>query len=210
MAVKKAPKAETEKSEGNVENLAGLTKEFVGGKMLPRKQLMLKHRLVELWNAKNIAEGELKLLKTIFQREFKRGNIEDRHLEIFNRIEEAECTEKCRCKDDNAPRVFYVAKDQVCSFRREEQTNIEKVEKGSLFQYIVFVEKIVPPEFQMTRELLLKEERGHHAAESEYPKEKILLHRLQLDDVWFDKVFDIEEDLLSESVEGEDEAEYKF
>lgn len=205
MAVKKPTQANEEiESAGNIENFGALVKEFMSGKMIPRKSLMLKIRLVELWNAKKIKGDELKLLHTMLVREMKRASIDDKHLEVLNRIEEAKCTQKCRCVVDDAPRVFYVAKDQVYSFRREEQEDIKKIQKGSQYQYVIFVEKIVPPEFQMTRELLLKEERGHHADESMYPKEKVLLHRLQLDDVWFNKIFDIEEDLLSETVEQEE------
>lgn len=201
MAIKKPVKPEGEEVKNNIENLAGHAKEFASGKMDPKKAVMLKLKLVSLWIAKTITESELSLLETILSRELKRAQIEDKHLEILNRIEAAQCTETARCKVDDAPRVFHVLKDQICAFKREDQPNLKKVEGGSEYQYTIFVEKTIPPEFQMTKELLLKEERGHHADESMYPKERILLHRLVLDDLWFDRIFDIEEDLLGETKE---------
>lgn len=204
MAIKKPAKTEGEEVKDNIDNLAAHAKEFATGKMDPKKALMLKLKLVSLWVAKTASDNESSLLETILRREFKRAQIEDKHLEILNRIEAAQCTKKARCKVDDAPRVFHVLKDQICSFKREDQDNRKKSEAGSLYQYTIFVEKTIPPEFQMTKELLLKEERGHHAAESMYPKERIILHRLSLDDLWFDKIFDIEEDLLSEAKETEE------
>jgi hypothetical protein len=206
MASAKKPivKSDDAESKGNIENLSALSREFASGKMIPKKALMLKLRLVELWNGKIITDSELVLLENMLTREMKRGQIEDKHLEVLNRIEQAQCTEKARCKVDDAPRVFFVNKDQVCSFKRHEQSNIKKIEAGSEFVYTIFVEKTIPPEFQMTKELLMKEERGHHASEESYPKERIILHRLNLDDGWFDKIFEIEEDLLSETIEDKD------
>lgn len=204
MAIKKPAKIEGEEVRNNVDNLNAHAKEFATGKMDPKKAMMLKLKLVSLWIAKTITESELNLLESILSRELKRAQIEDKHLEILNRIEAAQCTEKAKCKVDDAPRVFHVLKDQVCNIKREDQANLKKIEAGSVYQYTVFVERTIPPEHQMTKELLLKEERGHHADESMYPKERILLHRLVLDDQWFGKIFDIEEDLLSEAKETEE------
>lgn len=206
MAKKLAPK-EGEEVKNNIENLEELTKEFKSGKMVPRKSAMLKLRLVELWKNKTITDDEKALLKTMLGREYKRGQLEDKFVEVLNRIEVAECEGQCRCKVDDAPPVFKVKKDQVCFFRQEDQENLKKIEAGSAYQYVVFVEVEIPPEHQMTKELLLKEERGHHAAESMYPKTRTILHRLQLDDLWFDRIFDIEEDLLSGA---EKEEEFVF
>lgn len=204
MAVKKPVKIEGEEVKNNIENLDAHAREFATNKMDPKKAMMLKLKLVSLWIAKTITDAELSLLETILSRELKRAQIEDKHLEVLNRIESAQCTEKARCKVDDAPRVFHVLKDQVCNFKREDQPNLKKAQAGSVYQFTIFVEKIIPPEFQMTKELLLKEERGHHAAESMYPKERIILHRLVLDDLWFNKIFDVEEDLLSETKETEE------
>lgn len=206
MAKKLAPK-EGDEVKNNIENLEALSQEFKTNKMAPRKSEMLKIRLVELWKAGSITEDEKTLAKYMLNREMKRGHLEDKYLDVLNRIEAAECEEQCQCKVDDAPTVFRVKKGQVCSFRREDQTNIKKAEKGSLFKHVVFVEEEIPPEHQMTKELLLKEERGHHASESMYPKTKTIMHRLQLDDVWFNKVFDVVEDLLSGKVKEE---EYVF
>lgn len=209
MAVKKPAKIEGEEVKNNIENLGAHAKEFATGKMDPKKAMMLKFKLVSLWIAKSISEDELSLLETILSRELKRAQIEDKHLEILNRIEAAQCTEKARCKVDDAPRVFHVLKDQVCSFKREDQPNLKKVEGGSEYQYTIFVEKTIPANFQMTKELLLREERGHHSAEEDYPKDRILLHRLILDDLWFERIFEIEEDLLGET-KPENDSEYVF
>lgn len=198
MAEKKAEA----KKDFNIENLESLQKEFVTNKMIPRKAEMLKIRLVELWTMKTLFPKEEILLELILKRERAKGNISDAHVEVLNRIEVKKCTEVARCKTADAPQVLYVKKDQLCKFFRQEPIGAE------LLRFVVFVERDIPPEFQMTRELLLKEERGHHAAESEYPVSKQLLHRLELNEGWFNATFNIEEDLLSETIKEEES--YKF
>lgn len=208
MAIKKPAKIEGEEVKNNIENLDAHAREFATNKMDPKKAMMLKLKLVSLWIAKTATDAELSLLETILSRELKRAQIEDKHLEVLNRIESAQCTEKARCKVDDAPRVFHVLKDQVCNFKREDQPNLKKQQAGSVYQFTIFIEKTIPAEFQMSKELLLKEERGHHASEESYPKDRIIIHRLVLDDLWFFKIFDVEEDLLGSSESTE--AEYVF
>jgi len=196
----------TTEAKENIANLNDLVKEFKSGKMVPRKLVLLKIRLAELWKAKTISEKEELLLESILSRDRMRGTIADTYYEdVLNRIEASKCADKCRCKTDDAPPVFFLKKDQICSFERHDQPNIEKAQAGSLYQYCVYFEKEIPPEHQMTRELLLKEERGHHAAEDEYPKVKYIMKRLVLDDAFFDRLFDVEEDLLSGESKKEDE-----
>lgn len=192
-------KETTDSKEGNIENLIGLKREFQKNEMAPRKLVALKNKLVELYNVKTINAPEQELMEIIFKKERKNGVIIDKHLELFNRIEMARCTDICRVKTDDVPRTHYLYKDQLCKFYKDDDAD----------KFVVFVERKIPPEWQMSRELVLKEHRGHFASEEEYPKEKTLIHRLNLSEKEFKAWFDFEEDLLSEPTKKVEE-EYQF
>jgi hypothetical protein len=176
--------------KANIENLASLKKEFERGLMLPRKAIMLKARLIELFKMKAITEEEQVLMEVIFRREMVKGQIAESDLEFFNRIEMERCEDRCIVKTDSTPRTHHLTKDMVCRYYLDVDAD----------RYVVFVEVKILPEWQMTRDLVLKEQRGHFADESEYPKTKIRVHRLTITQKEFDAWFDFEEDLLNESL----------
>lgn len=193
-------KTKTEDStKNNIENLASLKKEFERGQMLPRKAIMLKARLIELFKMKTITEEEQVLMETIFKREMVKGQIAENDLEFYNRIEMERCEDRCIVKTDSTPRTHHLVKDMVCRYYLDIDAD----------RYVVFVERKILPEWQMTRDLVLKEQRGHFADESEYPKIKFLIHRLNLTQKEFDAWFDFEEDLLNETVSTTEQI-YKF
>lgn len=190
------PKAK-EKAEGNIPNLAALSKEFQKNEMEPRKLVALRGRLIELFKGKKITGDEQKLMEMILKRERLKGVIADANLEIINRLEMERCEETCIVRTDDVPRVHHLFRDQICKFYKDNDNE----------RYVVFVERKIPTEWQMTRDLVLKEQRGHFADESEYPKEKTLIHRLNLKEKEFKAWFDFNEDLLSETKKEE---EYTF
>lgn len=195
MAKETKAKETSAEGKGNIENLASLAKEFETNRMEPRKVVALRSKLIELFKSEKITEQEQKLMETILKRERLKGVISDANLEVINRIEMDRCTDKCRVKSDDVPRVHYLVKDMICKYFKDNEND----------RFVVFVERVIPPEWQMTRDLVLKEQRGHFADESAYPKEKTLVRRLYLKEAEFKAWFDFEEDLLSEKPAIEEE-----
>jgi hypothetical protein len=171
-------KAEKEVKE-NIKDLALLRKEFERGQMPMRKMMALRQKLVELHVAGNITSSEKDMMIIILKRDRVKGGISDYHSEILNRIEVEKCEEEAYVKVDNAPRVHFLSKDQICRYFKDTDKD----------RFVVFVERSIPPEWQMTTDLLMKEMRGHFAPEDQYPKERKLLHRLDLTEkefhAWF-------------------------
>lgn len=202
MAIKK----QVEAPSANIENLIGLRKEFMSGKMIPRKTEMLKIRLLELHKAKAANSAESELLETMLKRDRARGELSDEkgHVEILNRIEHERCTERCRGRSNDSERVFRIVKDEVYRYFTQEPTETEPD-----IRYIVFTYEKIPPSHQLTLELINKKEMGHTIKENEWPKERVLLHRLSFNQGWFDKHFEVDDDLLNEEIK-EKEENYTF
>lgn len=201
MAKKATKSNEAGEVNGSIPELEALKKEYLRGGMPDRKLIALRTRLIELHLQETATEEELAFMELILKRDAANGKIADTHYEVINRLEMSRCEDECIVKTTDAPVVHYLYKDQICKF------TIEQNDKGEN-RFIVFVERSIPPEFQMTRDLVLKEQRGHFADESEYPKEKKLLHKLNLKEREFYAWFDIVEDELSKPVKQE--VEYKF
>lgn len=186
-------------SKANIEGLPLLKKEFLKGLMNLRKLEVLKRRLIDLHAKKISTPEESELFEMILKKERLKGNISDANLEILNRIDMSRCTEKCRVIVDNAPRTHYLSKDMICLYYKDYDND----------RFVVFVERKIPSEWQMSRELVLKEQRGHAADESEYPKERVLIHRLNLKEKEFKAWFDFE-DNLEDLKEASITEEYTF
>lgn len=176
--------AKKEETKGNIEGLQALKKEFERGQMAPRKLTALRAKLVELHTAKKDTDEEQSLLVMILKRDRLKGSISDFNTELLNRIEIKKADEQAYVKVDNAPVVHFLSKDQKVKFFKDNDKD----------RFVVFVERKIPPSHQMTEELLLKEMRGHFASPDEYPKERILLHRLDLTvkefNAWFQVIDD--------------------
>ena len=198
---KKAELVESDEVKNNIDGLEALRKEYLMNKMPHRKLLALRTRLVELHLEEKITEAELALMELILKRDAATGKIADAHYEVLNRLEMSRCDEECIVKTTDAPIVHYLSKDQVCKFK------IVTDDEGNT-RYAVYVERVIPPEFQMTRELVLKEQRGHFPDESEYPKARTLIHKLNLKEREFNAWFDIVEDELAKP--AKEEIEYRF
>lgn len=168
-------------TKDNIADLGDLRKEFERAQMPLRKVMALKHKLIELHLADKQTKPEKDLMLTILKRDRLKGSLTDYHSEILNRIEVLTCEEKAVVKVDNAPRVHFLSKDLVCPYYKDNDKD----------RFVVFVERKIPTEWQMTVDLLMKEARGHFAPEDQYPKERTLLHRLDLTDREFNAWFDI-------------------
>lgn len=177
-----------EKTQGTIANLDDLRKEFLSGKMPEKKHIALRVKLISLFKEKKISEDEQKLMETILKKERIRNTILTSDDYMLNAIESARLDTKCIVKTDDVPQVHHLKKDLVCPYYQDFDNE----------RFIVYVPIEVPPEHQLSREIVLKEMRGHPVAEHEYPKTKILIHRLNLKQKEFDKWFEIiEEDILN-------------
>lgn len=173
--------AKPETTKDNIADLSDLRREFERAQMPLRKVMALKHKLIELHLADKQTKSEKDLMLTILKRDRLKGSLTDYHSEILNRIEVLTCEEKAVVKVDNAPRVHFLSKDLVCPYYKDNDKD----------RFVVFVERKIPTEWQMTVDLLMKEARGHFASEDQYPKERTLLHRLDLTDREFGAWFEI-------------------
>lgn len=179
----------------SIENLDSLSREFRKG-MLPRKLVMLKARLVELYSKNKINKEEKDLLTLILKKERSRGATPEGSYEVqvINQIEKALCTDKCLAISDGPP-THLITNGKEYSYYQDFEAD----------RYVVYIDHLIKPEWQMTRELVVKEARGHFADESEYPKERWDIKRISINEKEFKGWFEHVEDLLSESKDGEEE-----
>jgi hypothetical protein len=202
-----APKASKKRAlieeviqDKNITGLAALKKEFKSGKMPERKLVALKNKLIQVYKSNLHSEEEGELMEAVLIRERARATITMPDSYILHAIEQERCEEECEVKIENPPQVHHLTKGLRCKHLFDSDAD----------RFIVYVPRIVPPEHQMTRDLVLKEQRGHFADESAYPKEKVLWHRLSLTPKEFAAWFDvINESILDEAKEVKEE-EYKF
>jgi hypothetical protein len=198
-STKRKMPAEEVIEDKNIVGLAALKKEFKSGKMPERKLIALRNKLLEVHKVSLHSEEEGDLMEAILVRERARSTITMPDAYVLHAIEQERCEEECEVKIENPPQVHHLSKGLKCKFFFHSDDD----------RYIVYVPRTVLPEHQMSRELILKEQRGHFADESAYPKEKILWHRLSLTQKEFNAWFDILNDsILSE--EQPKEEEYKF
>lgn len=188
---------EQKEIKDNIADLPLLRKEFERGQMQARKLTALRMKLIELYTAKISTEKENELMTMILKRDHLKGSISDANLEILNRIEVKKADEEAYVKIDNAPSVHFLSKDQKVKFYKDNDKD----------RFVVFVERRIPPSHQMTEDLLFKEMRGHFAPESEYPKERTLLHRLDLTVKEFNAWFQV---IDSDDLKAEKEETFTF
>ncbi len=185
-----------------IANLAELRKEYVHGKMAPRKIIALKERLMAGYKSKEAPEEEMELLETILRKIRSKGSQVDpqydRDTQIINWIERNRCTMRCTCVQDSLSGALFLTLGRTYFYK--------EIADGE--RYVVYVEYDVPPEHQMTRELVLKEARGHFANEDEYPKTRTDIRVLEIDAKRFAFMFQVDEDLLSET--GSPEEQFIF
>lgn len=173
-----------EKKKVNIEGIHALRKEWENGRMDERKLVALRNKLIELYVGNIANDDEKSLAIDILKRDRSRGRISDFNMELLNRNEINKCKESCFVKIDSAPVVHHLKKHQVCRFFRDVENE----------RYVVFVEREIPTSFQMTEDLIKREERGHFPKEEEYPKPRKLLHRLDLKAREFNAWFEIEDE----------------
>lgn len=194
-------KAETPVAvKSNIEGLADLQKEYVTGRMVEKKIIALRRKLVELFLAKKITPDEQALMEIILGRDRVKGSMSSHDEYLLNKIESDRCEERCIVKTQSPPQVHHMVFGMECRFSRDVVNN----------KFSVYIPRVVPPEHQMTRELLLKEARGHFASEDEYPKPKILTHRIIITEKEFGKWFDVIEDDILTRPEPKREESYTF
>jgi hypothetical protein len=183
----------------NIENLTGLTKEFLGNKMEARKTAALRVRLVELHVKETASEGEESLLESILKRDRLKAQLSDSHAEILNRIEMDRCEERCIVKSEHVPSVHYIQKDMICPFLRDHDND----------KIIVFVERTIPGNQQMDIDLAERVANKLPYDPNEMPKKKVMIHRLSVTErefsAWFEEMDD---DILKD--QPEKEAVYSF
>jgi hypothetical protein len=173
--------------------------------MLPRKEVLLKLRLTQMWKDKTIDKPQETLFKTMLHRERVLGKLGTEHEQILYSIEVKECDLTCTCKRDDVHPGFYLKIGATYRCKRMDQQMLKKLEKGILHQYVIFVDYEVPPEFQLTKALIIKRDLGHPISPEDYPTTKIQLKRLDMDENWFKSMFDLDDEIsLSDDSEGEE------
>ena len=182
--------AKLEKVEG-IKNLPELKKEYLRGLMPPRKVIAFKEKLMSLYKSKEGSVAEAEMLETMLRKIRKTGNqidpYYDRDTQIINWIERNKCTTRCTCVQDSLSGALFLTLGRTYFYKEDEDGE----------RFTVYIEYDVPPEHQMTRELVLREQRGHFAAEGEYPKTRTDIRVLNIDAKRFNFMFEIEEDLLA-------------
>lgn len=187
-------------AKANIAGLADLAKEYATGKMVEKKAIALRVRLIQLFKEGIATPEEFALMETILKRERNRGAISSRDNYMLNEIENGRCEARCVVKTDNPPQVHHLFKGLECKYKQDAETE----------RFHVYVPRVIPVEHQMTREILMKEERGHFPAEEFYPKPKTVIHKLTLKPKEFDSWFEmIDEDILAVDSSAKEEV-YTF
>lgn len=168
--------------------------------MDPRKLIAFRTKLTELYTDKKAIQDEVKALSQLLTRDRKKGTLSDANRQILNEIDLKKCDGVCVVKSADVPSVHYLKDGMECKFFYDTDSE----------RYVVFVEREIPPEHQLTYKIIQKEERGHFPDEKEYPKTKILLHRLDLTSGEFDKWFKVEKDSESVDLSADEEETYEF
>lgn len=196
---KKALLDEKPIKEENIKGIAALKREFQTGKMPERKLIALRTKLIDLFNKSLSSEDEAEFMEQVLIRDRARHVIAAPDAYVLHKIESDRCEMKCVVIAEAPPQVHHLSKGLECKYFYDSDDD----------RHIVYVPRTVPPEHQMTRDLVLKEQRGHFPSEEEYPKAKILWHRLSLVKKEFDAWFSIvDEDILTNTPTVE--MEYKF
>lgn len=181
----KKSKEKTEKKNNiAIKDLEALREEYIEGEMPDRKVSALRVRLIELYLGKEATKDELSLMETMLLRDRRQGQLSYANEEILNRIEMDRCDKVCVVHAEHPPQVHYLSKDLECKYRHDHAEG----------RYAVYVPRTIKPAWQYDLELAEKIVEKRPVDESEYPKTKILIHRLYLTkkefDAWFVKIED--------------------
>jgi hypothetical protein len=188
-----------------------LKREYLTSKMPDRKLIALRSKLVSLFKSGEITDEEQDLMETILRRERGLGKIATEDHYLLNKIEYDRLDDKeskCVVKTDDAPIVHHLKKHMECKFLYDAEYNDGKGRADSIGRYQVYVPKIVPGEFQLSVKTVLKELKGHPTEPSDYPGDKILIHRIVIKPKEFEAWFDIEDDSILSAKPTE--AQYVF
>lgn len=186
-------------SKSTIPDVAGLKREYLNARvpMPERKVVALRTKLIALYKEGKITEEEQELMETILKRERNLGKIHSSDNYLLNTIEVERLTDKCIVKTEDAPVVHHLKKDLECKYVYDPDYNDGKNKKDSVGRYYVYVPRIVPSEHQLSVKTVLKIERGHPTDESDFPPERVLIHRLALKRQEFFAWFEVEdEDIL--------------
>jgi len=191
---------ETTETNGNIEGLGLLLKEYRTNKMPERKLIALRTKLVSLFVVGKSTEKEKEFMEIILKADRKLGKISDRNLFVLNKKEYDELElERCIVKVDNPPAVHHLIKDLECKYYHDHEN----------LKVIVYVPQSIPAMFQMTNEAAFRLTNGLSPKDGDFPEAKTIIHRIALNQNEFDAWFDLMEDDLT-AIDGEKEEQYTF
>lgn len=204
----KPKKAEDGEVKNNIEDIEGLSKEYISRRMPERKLVALRRKLVSLFKEGLITNAEQELMETILKRDRALATILPHDNYLLNKIEYDRLERIAFVKTDDAPTVHHLKKDLECKFFYDHDFNDGKNKKDSVGRYVVYVPRTVPVTHQLSEAVVRKENMGHPIDPKEYPEEKILIHRIVLKDKEFNAWFEVEEDDILK--DKNKEIEYTF
>lgn len=193
------PKKSKEKSSKNLKEFSLLKNEVEKSKMPDRKKVALLNKLVSLHADKKIDKDEVELLKIILVKERNKGIISSANTDILNKIEVADCPDKCYVKTPDAPNVLKLKKDTVCNYKFDADNE----------RYIIYVPIIIPSEAQLSMNAAHRLVRGLEIDAKDLPPEKLLYNRLNLKPHEFEKYFGYDDEIAIGN-KVKEENEYKF
>ena len=121
----------------------------------------------------------------MFRRERSKGTIDEYSLERLSRIEMAKCTDSCRVKADDASlRLFHLQPGQVCKYRIDDDSG----------RYYVYFNKTIKSMDQISKEIRLREERGHFPDPDSYPKDRLDAQQRSFNEKEFLHLFEVEDE----------------
>lgn len=209
---KKIKKEDGEEQKPNIENLEKLANEFNTGRMVPKKIAALIRRLVELYKGELATEDEKELMIEMLTTQRAQGLLPSGGVDhyLLNEIESAACAHQAECITDNAIGAHHLKKGLICRFSLDPKFNDRKGKKDSVGRYYVYVPRTVPTEHQIPQDVAYRRLERQPIEPHEYPKERVLIHRLILKVPEFKRMFEvIEEDILNAAAK-EAEPEYTF
>lgn len=205
-------KTEGEETKGNFQNFEALALEFKKGKMPERKLIALRKKLVSHYKDSSITEEEQALMESILRKERLQRKITSADKYLLNAIESERCEEVAMVKTSDVPSVLHLKKDLECRFRFDEDYDDGKNKPDSVGRYHVYVPRTIPTRHQLKVSTVLKEGLGHPTDDSEYPKDKIVIHHIILKVKEFNKWFDVQDPSIldGDAQQAQDEKEFQF
>lgn len=215
------PAAEEKKPNIDPEKLAALRNEYVNGKrdekgkkvqMPERKLIALRGELVKWYNAGIATEAEQDFMELILRKDRKLGKIFSAHEYLINKIEHDRCEMRCVVKSADVPLVHHMHSGLECKFEYDPEYDDGKAKPDSIGRYYVYVPRTVPTRHQLSNRTVEKEILGHPTSPEEYPKDRVLIHRVALKEREFEAWLEIvkADPLDDDSAGSEDEEAVEF